>query len=327
VTGWRSAALAASCLVLVTGSAVAADREEFRLQDPAISESSGLLALPDRVLTVNDSGHDPVLYVVDRKTGRTEEAFTFTSEEVIDVEALSWGIEGEVWIGDIGDNNAERDELTLYRSGIPGPAVRLAPATPYRVNYDDGAHDAEALMFDGEGRVLIASKGIFTGRLYRSMLAPMQQGVTVLHPIGRVPGLVTDGAFSDDGSVLYLRTYGVVAAYTYPELDHLGTFPLPAQDQGEGLAVDGAAHLLVSSEGIGQPVYWVDIPESMRQPERTTPETAPETTEPPTQGAGGSDDDHGSRWTWPAALAVLLAAVATGTLAIRGARRRSRHTR
>jgi hypothetical protein len=324
VTGWRSAALVAGLVAALTAMAgPAAARSEFRFKDRAITESSGLVATDTHVVTVNDSGNDPLLFLVSRTTGRTVQTTRITPGDTVDIEALSPGVEPHsLWVGDIGDNSAQRSTLTLYRTTVPDPAAKPREAVAYRVRYSDGAHDAEALMIDSEGRVLIATKGAFGGRLYRSKGVPRPDSTTVLRPVARVPGLVTDGAFSPDGSVLYLRTYVSVTGYSYPSMRLRGTEVLPAQQQGEGLAVDGVGHVLISSEGVHQPVLRVALPHEMRQgfapaDEDVTSPPAANGEPPPSAG-----EDGGSLWRW---WPVLL--VPAGLLLLRAARPRSRRTR
>lgn len=46
-------------------------QEVWSFADPEIVESSGLVATDDRVLTVNDSGDEGRVFVVDRASGQT----------------------------------------------------------------------------------------------------------------------------------------------------------------------------------------------------------------------------------------------------------------
>ena len=51
-----------------------------------------------------------------------------------------------VYIGDIGDNNARRSSLTIYRVPEPDPTTARSPrAESMRLTYPDGPKDAEAL--------------------------------------------------------------------------------------------------------------------------------------------------------------------------------------
>ena len=84
------------------------------------------------------------------------------------------------------------------------------------------------------------------------------------NPIGQLTA--TGAAMAADGSLLAVRTYTdaylwqvgagrIAAALRQPPV----RIPLPAQPQGEGIAV-GAGALLLDSEGIGTPVYRMPLP-------------------------------------------------------------------
>ena len=101
MTGWRSpaaAAVLAGLLVSGTPAAAAAapvtsaevdHRTLFRFADRDILESSGLVDAGSVVYTMNDSGAGPLLYAVDPGTGETTGVTAYTSDDVVDVEALA----------------------------------------------------------------------------------------------------------------------------------------------------------------------------------------------------------------------------------------------
>ena len=106
-------------IALLLVAALAADGPStlFTL-DPSVAESSGLVEVrrdgDHRVLTINDSGDGPVVYVVDPRSGRVVGRSTY-DDEAVDVEALTAGRGGEVWVGDIGDNSAVRAGVRVHR--------------------------------------------------------------------------------------------------------------------------------------------------------------------------------------------------------------------
>ena len=68
-----------------------------------------------------------------------------------------------LYVGDIGDNAASRPEIAVYR--VAGATVRRIA-----LRYPDGPHDAEALLVDRSGALVIVTKsvsgeaGVYTGR-------------------------------------------------------------------------------------------------------------------------------------------------------------------
>ena len=64
------------------------------------------------VVTTNDSGDTGRLFTVDPRTGQTTKV-TQWSDDPTDVEALAPAGDGLVWVGDIGDNTARRDSVSV----------------------------------------------------------------------------------------------------------------------------------------------------------------------------------------------------------------------
>jgi hypothetical protein len=88
--------------------------EVTRFEDPEIVESSGLAVVDGLLVTTNDSGDSGRVFTVDPATGETV-GVTQWSADPVDVEALAPAGGGEVWVGDIGDNRAERTSVSVAR--------------------------------------------------------------------------------------------------------------------------------------------------------------------------------------------------------------------
>ena len=103
----------------------------------------------------------------------------------------------------------------------------------------EGATDAETLVRDPvTGRLYIATKNVFGGRLYAVPPHLSATGTNRLQPVARVLPLATDGAFFPDGRHLVIRDYGVGGRLRLA-VDAAGRRPSTcrAQPQGEGIAV------------------------------------------------------------------------------------------
>ena len=236
---------------------------------PTVHESSGLALSGggDALWTHNDSG-DPVLHLVGMD-GSARAQVRVANAAVTDWEDVAAGpCPGEgrcLYVADIGDNQAKRARITLYRVREPAAGdAQSAPAQALQAEYPDGAHDAEAIFVLPDGGVHVVTKGE-TGHvaLYR-LPRTAQPGtparlerVAQIRP-GQVPRRerVTGAAASPDGQWLVLRTLDALSFYRVGGLAGGGlgtplTYDLRPLNEPQGEAVewgpDGALYL--SSEG------------------------------------------------------------------------------
>lgn len=309
----------------------------LRFTDAEVVESSGLvvdgaLDAGALVVTVNDSGDEARVFTVDPATGATVgvTGWSVPGGEPVDVEALAPAGPGRVWVGDIGDNPGEREELLLYDVPV-GRGDRDVGAEPLVVTYPDGPHDAETLLrHPRTGQLVVVTKEVLGGTAY-ALPAGAAPGDTVeARPLGGVLPLATDGAFLPDGRHLVVRGYGSAQVYAWPSLETVGgSFGLPRQPQGEGLAVDADGRVLVSSEGVRQPVREVTLPVGVRAVVGPPP-----TSTAPTTGSTGRTDEQAdsgdeggealSRRSWPWGAGVLVVTVLAALAAVRRPRQHGR---
>lgn len=247
--------------------------------DPAIVESSGLVVRDGLVVTVNDSGDGNRLFTVDPATGDTV-GVTRWQGDAQDIEALAPAGDGAVWVGDIGDNAGQRAEVEVAR--VPfGRGDRTVEAPTYDLVYPDGPHDAETLLVHPvTGRLYVVAKE-FIGRLYAAPERLEEQAPNRLTPVDEVLGIATDGAFLPDGRHLVLRNYGQAAFYTWPGLERVALVDLPAQQQGEGIAVSEEGGVLISSEGVHTDVLRVPMPRAVAEAAPADATTAPSASSTP----------------------------------------------
>lgn len=274
------AALAVGAPFVVGASVGPADDATvvLRFRDPAIVESSGLVVTRDLVVTVNDSGDSARIFTVDLGTGRTV-GVTSWDAEATDLEALAPAGPGHVWVADIGDNFDARDDISVTR--VPfGRSDRAVAGESYALRYEGGPADAEALLTHPRtGRLYVATKGVMGGSLLEAPARLSTDGPNRMRRIGGVPGLLTDGAFFPDGRHLVLRNYGTATVLTFPGLEEVGSFALPAQQQGEGIAVAPDGRIYLSSEGSRSPLLRVPLPDEIRDAV-SAPATAPSSPSP-----------------------------------------------
>jgi len=125
-----------------------------------LSETSGLVVFTDSTfLTINDSGNKAEVYEINRK-GRVISTTTFRTAQNFDWEELQMDTQGFIYIGDIGNNGHNRNQLTIYkfhRDFIGKSKVETESIDFY---YEDQLHfpppasernfDAEAFLVKGD---------------------------------------------------------------------------------------------------------------------------------------------------------------------------------
>ncbi|TJZ52903.1 esterase-like activity of phytase family protein [Streptomyces piniterrae] len=286
-----AAGAAGMVLCAAVAPAAADEPDGFKIGDTRITESSGLAASrvhPGIYWTHNDSDDGPYVYAVDAESGRTVATLTLRGIGAPrDVEAVSIGPDGNIYVGDIGDNRGGTwDHVWIYR--FPEPK-RLRDATvtaaQFTVTYADGPRDAEALMVHPKtGRVYIASKKQDGGgALYEGPPRLSASGTNTFRRVSPIDLWVTDGAFSPDGTRLALRSYFGGRMYRWQDgrPKDLGSVSVPFQGQGESVtfAPDGRT-LMYGSEG----------PNSEVEPVGLTGDQLPDSARDAAPGDGGNGD-------------------------------------
>lgn len=237
-----------------------------RLADDRLAELSGLAAGGTSWYAVEDGGSSLRVSVLDPRDCSVREVRT-AGINPYDVEDVALADNGELWLGDIGDNGLERETVALHRM-TPGSDAGL-----YRLTYPDGPHDAEALLLGATGVPYVITKdplgtaGIYrpVGDLVPGETVPLERvGSLTLHstdtPGGPLPAafgstVVTGAAVSRDGTVVAVRTYTDAYLYPAPDGDVLAALrreplrvPLPNEPQGEAVALTTDGTLLSASE-------------------------------------------------------------------------------
>lgn len=292
-----------SLAVLAAGYASPADaaersRRAFTISDARIAESSGLAVSSNRpklAYTLNDSGNTAAVYALNRRTGDVVGVTTLTGYSLSDTEAIGVGTDGTMWVADIGDNSAVRHDIAIY--SLPEPGRGDSTVTPERfpLRYPHGRpEDAEAILVGPKSRSLqIVTKGLLNGRVFQLPRRLRSAKQNRMRPIRRadVPGLVTDGSYSPDGSQIVLRTYDDAVAYDPKTWDELWERSLPSQRQGESLTVDpDGTSFLIGTEGSPSPVYRVGLPPAAKDDPAEQPQNESASDTNATDGAEVNHD-------------------------------------
>jgi hypothetical protein len=200
-----------------------------------------------------------------------------------------------LYIGDVGDNGAGRDRVTVWRVAEPGAgAARTARATPIHFRYPDGPRDVEGIWVGPDTSLWLVTKRPLRrpdGSLRPALVYRLPAAAVIGAPAGAVaagePGgvlarladslpwvplprddrsWISDAALSGPDSAgrrrLAIRAYDDVLVF---EADSATGAPgalvarcslrALAQRQGEGVAWLPDGRLLFSSEGRGAPLH------------------------------------------------------------------------
>ena len=277
-----AAALGALVLAPAALGAYGTAQRAGTITSPKLTEVSGLTAatvVRGGWWVVNDSGNTPELHLISGR-GRLLQTVRVSGVSNVDWEDLASapGANGRrtLYVGDIGDNEAVRDDLVVYRVPEPSRGASAVTPTAFPFAYPDGRHNAEALFVDpSSGRMYVLTKTLFPEAdptaLYRFPL-PLRPGTRVtLEKVGGrfaklvAPLLLTTGAaVSPDGTRLAIRTYtdawewrrrpgSSFASIFAAPFEHV---VLPLERQGESIAYtsDGKA-LVTTSEQIPAPLW------------------------------------------------------------------------
>lgn len=267
-TGEGAASCDNACAAYTTGpSSTVVDSKLVELSGLAASrESAGVL------YAHNDSGGDPTVFAIGpagQKLGR----FELANATAIDWEDMAVGpCGGEtcVYVGDIGDNDAERSDYAIYRAPEPVVSVDMPAGTKeitaqrFGFSYPDGSHNAESLLVHpASGNVYVITKVETGASAVYALTAPLSDGMMatkVTDLVVPAGGLreATSAAFHPCGDRFLLRTYDRLFEYVAPaggaEAAVFGALPqaLGVADEPQGEAVtyglDGRS-IITSSEG------------------------------------------------------------------------------
>jgi hypothetical protein len=339
------AALIVAVLPMAGVPAVAAPATLCAVEDDRLVEISGLLTDGDGYIVVNDGADKEsgrkIFYLGKRcKVNRT---VSFPSRPR-DTEDMARGADGTVWVGDIGDNDRERETIGLWRLA-PG----ATSPTLFRVSYPDGAHDAEALLVAGDGTPIVVTKDPLTAGVYvperaldGSAAVPLRRAGSFRIPVTTTDNpygfkgrfVVTGAASSPDGSRIALRTYADAFEF---DVEPGGTadavvraieegsprrIALPDEPQGESIAYSADGTALVSISEMTGGADEVDmlrypLPEAPA-PVATSPSTSPSpeqnTSLPPEQKRSPSPDKQRETTERTAATAIDEGGIPIGAL-------------
>jgi hypothetical protein len=237
----------------------------------AATELSGLvLSRTHRgvLWTHNDSGDSARLFAISAR-GRLLGELDVAGAENVDWEDIA-ASGGSLYAGDIGDNLAQRPDISVYR--VPDRALSgTVQGERFTLRYPDRPHDAEALLVDpSSGALLIVTKSLSERADYYVADHPSSAGATTMRHAGSIPIgnalQVTAGDVSADGRTVVIRTYDRAFVWSRRRGESLvATLRRRACTARADLLVEGQGESLALTRG-GRAFY--TVPEGRHPPLR-----------------------------------------------------------
>lgn len=248
------------------------------LENKELIELSGLAVSHEEknlFWAINDSGNAPDIFALDA-SGHNLGKIRIKNVENTDWEAIASGPcefgHSCLFVADIGDNRAIRDELQIHIFAEPKTnLLSLVPNKTLKFNMPSMPHDAESLMVNpknGEIYIIEKKRKVETYNSQRIFKLienkPLDDGTnahleefaqisSTLNPNEYV-GTITDAVFDDNGEYFYFRDYDNV--YKSKQILRQGEIIEAVKlessrlKQGESIAkIPDSESLIISSEG------------------------------------------------------------------------------
>lgn len=255
------------------------------ISDDRIQESSGLAysaKFPDVAYTNNDE--NAPIFTIRPSDGKVVGSIKFSAHKLGDPEEMYVDPVGHLWLGDLGDNDENRDDAAIYAFNEPGPGkFEVKQSLRFPVTYDRGPTNVEAMLINPvSGQVYLVQKvkkdrdkeeaTIF------ALPNPLRNGqtnlATDLHK--PMPNWVTDAEFTPDGRRALVKTEDAVYIYDPTDWSLMQKIDTPKLKQSETLTIEpDQTSFLIGSEGKDSPLVRVALP----------PDTRPVPTDAPTTSA------------------------------------------
>lgn len=195
----------------------------FPLASGVLEEASGITDSRQNsgmLWVQEDSGNPPELSLLSHE-GKLVRTIPVTGAANTDWEdiALAAGPDPALdylYIGDIGDNDQVRTLVTIYRGREVAANASSIPVETINFRYEDGPHDAEALLVEpGSLDIYLLTKRDTRSGIYRLQYPYSTTAVNVAVKLGELPYTgVVSAAMTADGTGVAVKDYFSIRYYT-----------------------------------------------------------------------------------------------------------------
>lgn len=220
-----------------------------------INESSGLTQAwqDDYYWTINDGGGNTELYMINEK-GRVFDTLFVNDSKNIDWEDLAKDNKGNIYVGDFGNNNQNRKDLTIYKfKNGKTEKITFHYANQDRFPAKQKIFDCEA-FFWFDGNLYLFSKDWTKKHQTQLYVLPDKAGDYALLPEESIflKSPITAADVSPDGKEFALLSYGKV--FIFEIVDNKINFSKPkscikiGRNQMEALAYINDTDFVMTNE-------------------------------------------------------------------------------
>ncbi len=264
----------------ITGLEVSDEFEtpaKSRGQVENVTEASGLAnsaANPKYLWTHEDSGADAEVILLSKKKADVVARYNIKGAQNIDWEDMAIGpgpLAGVkyLYLADIGDNDARRNNLVIYRiveptynSADSGTVVEISGVEALSITYPEGPRDAEALMVDPFTKdIFIISKREDSVQLFEATYPQSWGAADTVQLRGTFPFTgITAADVSADGNRVLVKSYSAIFYWKKDREESISHLlsrqpqraPYnPIEFQGEAICWDGNSYFTLSEKVAG----------------------------------------------------------------------------
>lgn len=184
---------------------------------PPINEASGIADSRSggTLWVIEDSGNPPHLLSL-QKDGSMAKQLPLVGAENVDWEELAM-LDGDLFIGDFGDNARQRPSCTIYQFTEPASdSDSITSFKTIRFRYPDRSHDAEALLVDPQTKdIFIITKSDAASMIFKLSYPYSYTEMNTVALTGTLPfNGVTGATISKTGREILLKTYLNIYSFT-----------------------------------------------------------------------------------------------------------------
>lgn len=216
--------------------------EQLALLKEPLHESSGLIAINEKLFTHNDSGNCASIYEM-ATNGNIVNSITFKHLKNRDWEAMTYD-KAFVYIGDFGNNLGNRKDLTIYK--VAAQDLSNPTAQPLKINFtyalqQDFTPRNKRHEYDLEAMIAINNKLLLFSKDWKTLQSTLYQidtntdALQEVKPIQTIPTrcLITDATYNGSNRIVLtgydsgLQPYIIVLNVINDRITFQERIPLP----------------------------------------------------------------------------------------------------